>query len=157
MSNSVRRAQVSDIPAVMELLKQVNRVHYEGRSDLFKPETKYTEEQLRTIIDNDQTPVFVCTDNDGRVLGHGFCVLQRPENTRLLNDILTLYIDDICVDETVRGQHVGKMIYEHIVAYARQCGCYNITLNVWTCNPGAVRFYENLGLEPYKIGMEKIL
>ena len=157
MSNSVRRAGERDIPAVMELLKQVNRVHYDGRPDLFKLETKYTEEELRKILEDDRTPVFVCTDSDGRVLGHGFCVLQRTQNTRLLNDILTLYIDDICVDETARGQHVGKMLYDHIVAYARQCGCYNVTLNVWSCNPGAIRFYEKLGLVPYKIGMEKIL
>ncbi len=157
MSNAVRLAMEKDIPAVMNLLKQVNRVHYDGRPDLFMLATKYTEDELRAIMDNDQTPVFVCTDSDGRVLGHGFCVLQRPENTRLLNDILTLYIDDICVDETVRGQHVGRMIYEQIVAYARQCGCYNVTLNVWSCNPGAIRFYESLGLVPYKIGMEMIL
>jgi len=157
MSYTVRRAEARDIPAVMELLKQVNRVHYEGRPDLFQPATKYTEDDLRAIMGSDQTPVFVCTDSDGRVLGHGFCVLQRPENTRLLNDILTLYIDDICVDEAARGRHVGRMIYEQIVAYARQSGCYNITLNVWTCNPGAMRFYESLGLTPYKIGMEMIL
>ena len=132
MNNTVRRAEEKDIPAVMELLKQVNLVHYEGRPDLFKPATKYTEDELRRIIDNDQTPVFVCADENGRVLGHGFCVLQRPENTRLLKDILTLYIDDICVDEKARGMHVGKMIYEHITEYARQIGCYNVTLNVWS-------------------------
>lgn len=157
MSYTVRRAEARDIPAVMELLKQVNRVHYEGRPDLFQPATKYTEDDLRAIMGSDRTPVFVCTDSDGRVLGHGFCVLQRPENTRLLQDILTLYIDDICVDETARGRHVGRMIYEQIVAYARQRGCYNVTLNVWTCNPGAMKFYERLGLTPYKIGMEMIL
>lgn len=157
MSNTVRRAEDRDIPAIMGLLKQVNQIHYDGRPDLFKLSTKYTENELRTIMDNDQTPVFVCTDSDGRVLGHGFCVLQRPENTRLLRDILTLYIDDICVDETARGQHVGRMIYEQIIAYARQCGCYNVTLNVWSCNPGAMKFYENLGLVPYKISMETLL
>ncbi|SFB79390.1 GNAT family N-acetyltransferase [Ruminococcus albus] len=157
MPNTVRLAEEKDIPAVMELLKQVNRVHHEGRPDLFKLATKYTEEELRSIINNDDTPVFVCTDSDDKVLGHGFCVLQRPQNTRLLTDITTLYIDDICVDETSRGQQVGRMIYEHIVAYARECGCYNVTLNVWTCNPGAMKFYEKLGLVPYKIGMEKIL
>ena len=157
MSTTVRRAVEGDIPAVMELLKQVNRVHYEGRPDLFKLATKYTEDELRAIMNNDETPVFVCADSDGRVLGHGFCAFQRPENTRLLNDILTLYIDDICVDENARGQHVGRMIYEHILDYARQFGCYNVTLNVWNCNPGAMKFYEKLGLVPYKIGMEKVL
>ena len=156
MSYTVRRAEERDIPAVMELLKQVNRVHYEGRPDLFRPATKYTEEELRAVLRDDKTPVFVCTDGV-RMLGHGFCVLQHPGNTRLMNDILTLYIDDICVDETARGQHVGRMIYEHITAYARRCGCYNITLNVWSCNPGAMKFYESLGLVPYKIGMEMVL
>ena len=157
MLYTVRRAEKQDIPAIMELLRQVNRVHYNGRPDLFKPETKYSDSELLSIIGDDRTPVFVCADRDGRVLGHGFCELQRPENTRLLNDILTLYIDDICVDEAARGCHAGKAIYDHIIGYARQQGCYNVTLNVWACNPGAMKFYEKLGLVPYKTGMETIL
>ena len=157
MTNTVRFAAEGDIPAIMRLLEQVNRVHYEGRPDLFRLATKYTEDELLAIINNEDTPVFVCTDEDGRVLGHGFCVMQQPENTRLLQDILTLYIDDICVDEAARGRHVGRAIYEHILAYARERGCYNVTLNVWSCNPGAMKFYEKLGLVPYKVGMEKVL
>ena len=157
MSNNVRRAQERDIDAIMGLLEQVNRVHHEGRPDLFRLATKYTKDELHAILSDDRTPVFVCEDGDGRVLGHGFCVLQRPENTRLLTDILTLYIDDICVDEAARGRHVGRAIYEHILAFAREKGCYNVTLNVWSCNPGAMAFYEKLGLVPYKVGMEKVL
>ncbi len=157
MYPTVRFAEEQDIPAIMELLTQVNRVHFEGRPDLFRMATKYTEDELRSILRNSQTPVFVCTDSSGQVLGHGFCILQKPENTRLLKNHLTLYIDDICVDADARGQHVGQAIYEHILTYARQLGCYNVTLNVWTCNPGAMKFYEKLGLEPYKIGMEKVL
>ena len=157
MSYLVRRAVVKDIPSLMELLKQVNKVHYDGRPDLFKLETKYSPDELSKIIADNDTPVFVCENEDGKILGHGFCVMQRPENTRLLTDILTLYIDDICVDESARGMHVGEAIYEHIIEYARSKGCYNVTLNVWSCNPGAMKFYEKMGLVPYKVGMEKIL
>ena len=157
MTKSVRLARENDIPAIMELLKQVNRIHYEGRPDLFKLVTKYTEDELREILGNEQTPVFVCVDKDDQVLGYVFCILQRPKNTKLFNDILTMYIDDICVDEAARGQQVGTAIYDYILSYARQCGCYNVTLNVWSCNPGAMKFYEKLGLVPYKVGMEKIL
>ena len=71
--------------------------------------------------------------------------------------ILTLYIDDICVDASVRGQHVGKALYDYVIAYAREIGCYNVTLNVWECNPGARKFYEAMGMVPQKTGMEKIL
>lgn len=157
MSVHIRRAEERDIPAIMELLKQVNRIHYEGRQDLFHLTTKYTEEDLRDLFDNDLTPVFVAEDEDKKVLGHGFCILQHPQNPRLQKDILTLYVDDICVDETSRGQNIGRTIYEHILCFARARGCYNVTLNVWSCNPGAMRFYETLGLEPYRIGLEKVL
>ena len=155
--NKVRRANMNDIPAILRLLVQVNMVHHNGRPDLFKgPTTKYSEAELRTIIRDEQTPVFVCVDDADKVLGHGFCVMQHAGG-QLMEEHDTLYIDDICVDEAARGLGVGRALYEHILAYARERGCYNVTLNVWTCNPGAMRFYEKLGMTPYKIGMEQIL
>ena len=78
-------------------------------------------------------------------------------NDNILTDIRTLYIDDLCVDETIRGQHIGKALYEHVLAFAKESGCYNVTLNVWSLNDSAMRFYEKCGLKPQKIGMEKIL
>ena len=157
MTHTVRRARQGDIPALMALLVQVNMVHHNGRPDLFKgPTTKYAEDELRGILADDGTPVFVCCDEGGRVLGHGFCALQHSGG-RLMEAHDTLYIDDICVDEAARGRGVGRALYEHILAYARQIGCYNVTLNVWICNPGAMAFYEKLGLVPYRIGMEQIL
>ena len=155
--HSVRRAETRDIPAVLNLLVQVNMVHHNGRPDLFNgPTTKYTAEELKDIFSNDETPVFVCADENGRVLGHGFCVMQHAGG-RLMTEHDTLYIDDICVDENARGLGVGRALYDHILNYAREKSCYNVTLNVWTCNPGAMAFYEKLGLTPYRVGMEKIL
>ena len=154
---TVRPATKNDIPALMALLVQVNMVHHNGRPDLFKgPTTKYTADELAAILANDETPVFVGVDESGRVLGHGFCVLQHSGG-RLMAEHDTLYIDDICVDESARGLGAGRAVYDHIVEYARQRGCYNVTLNVWTCNPGAMRFYEKLGMKPYRVGMETIL
>ncbi len=158
MSIVVRRATERDIPALMRLLVQVNMVHHMGRPDLFKgPTTKYDEGELRAILQDDDAPVFVCVDEADDVLGHGFCAVQRQANTRLMVENTTLYIDDICVDEAARGRGVGRALYEHILEYARAIGCYNVTLNVWTCNPGAMAFYEKLGMAPYKVGMETIL
>ena len=154
---TVRRAEGRDIPEILRLLVQVNMVHHNGRPDLFKgPTTKYTEAELAQILQNDDTPVFVCADDQGRVLGHGFCILQRFGG-QLMTEHDTLYVDDICVDEAARGMGVGRAIYDYIVDYARSLGCYNVTLNVWTCNPGAKAFYEKLGLKPYRVSMEQIL
>ena len=156
MTIIVRRATKQDIPEIMELLKQVNKVHYDGRPDLFKLATKYTEDELEAILNDDNTPVFVA-DKDGKVLGHGFCVFQRPANTKLLTDIVTLYIDDICVDETARGKRVGTEIFNHVKDFAKKNGCYDITLNVWEGNDAAKAFYEAMGLKVLKYGMEIVL
>ena len=158
MELKVRKAEKSDIPKLLDLLVQVDMVHHNGRPDIFKgPATKYNAKELEDIISDDSTPVFVCADDGGEVLGHAFCVHKQIKNDSVMTDIKTLYIDDICVDENARGRQVGKTLYDYVINYAKSCGCYNITLNVWSCNPSALKFYEKMGLVPQKIGMEKIL
>ena len=154
----IRRATEKDIPGILELLVQVCMVHHRGRPDLFSgPATKYTEAELRELLRDGERPVFVAENEDGNVLGHAFCVHQETKDSHVLTDVRTLYIDDICVDEACREQRVGRSLYEYVREYAREQGFYNITLNVWACNPGAIRFYEACGLKPQKIGMEEIL
>lgn len=154
----VRRAEKKDIKGLLDLLVQVDMVHHIGRPDLFKgPATKYNSEELEEIIACDETPIFVCTDESGQIYGHAFCISKQEKDNSVLTDIKTLYIDDICVDEDHRKQHIGTMLYNHVRNYAKAKGFYNITLNVWNCNPGAVKFYESLGFLPQKIGMEMIL
>lgn len=173
---TIRRATIADIPDLDRLLFQVAAVHHEGRPDLFKPNAKkYTDEELAEIIEDDERPIFVYDDgtNDGtaddtdnddresdrphRVLGYAFCIFQRHDGSHVLTDITTLYIDDLCVDESARGRHVGTALYRHVLDFAREQGCYNVTLNVWSCNPSAMAFYEHCGLAPQKVGMETIL
>ncbi len=158
MELTVRRAGEKDIPRILELLIQVDMVHHTGRPDIFKgPATKYSAEELKAIVKDDKTPVFVCVDNNDSVLGHAFCIHKQVIGDSVLTDIKTLYIDDICVDEACRGKSVGKTLYNYVINYAKEQGFYNVTLNVWTCNNGALKFYEAMGLKPQKIGMEKVL
>ena len=154
----IRRARECDMKDINRLLVQVNMVHHQGRPDLFRAgKKKYTYKQLRKLIHDDSRPIFVAVDEQERVLGYAFCIFQQHLDDNILTDIRTLYIDDLCVDETIRGQHIGKSLYEAVLAFARESGCYNVTLNVWTLNEGAMKFYEKCGLKPQKVGMETIL
>ena len=83
--------------------------------------------------------------------------VHRYAQDPVMADRSTLYIDDLCVEETCRGKGVGKALYEAACAHGREQSCGSITLNVWCCNEKAMRFYEHLGLVPQKIGMEKML
>ena len=152
----IRRAQIKDIPGIIELLHQVNMVHHVLRPDLFKPyTTKYSEKELEALMGDDSKPIFVF--DDGAIVGHAFCMITEVKNDKLLQDIKTLYIDDICVDEKARGQHVGKALYEYVRDYAKAIGCNNITLNVWDGNDAASSFYRNMGMKVQKTAMEIVL
>lgn len=150
------RATEREIPGIGRLLVQVNDVHAAVRPDLFcKGGRKYADEQLESILQDPGTPVFVALDKEGGVLGYIFCAFER--RTYGEGKIVTLYIDDLCVDERARGSHVGSALLQYAEDFARSAGCYNVTLNVWEGNDTALRFYEDRGLTKQKTGLEKIL
>ena len=156
MNYRIRKASKNDIPGLLALLYQADAVHHGIRPDLFKGNTpKYSEQDLEAIINDESKPIFVY--DDGKIQGHAFCQFVEVKNHRLLQDIKTLYIDDICVDEHVRGKHVGKALYEYVRDYAMSSGCYNITLNVWEGNDSAMCFYRSMGMKVQKTGMEVVL
>ena len=157
MMMNIRRALVKDVDGIMMLLKEVLLTHHNIRPDLFKEEgSKYTREELVEIISDDSKPVFVAVGEDDTVLGHCFCIMDDHLGPSWTG-FKSLYIDDLCVHTECRGQHIGKELYGYVKEYARQQGCYNISLHVWEGNDGARAFYEQLGMEAYMTGMETIL
>ena len=155
---NIRRARQDDMGRILDLLSQVLEVHAAGRPDLFVSGTrKYTDTELAEIIADDDRPIFVAEDESGWVAGYAFCVVEDFTNSNNFQPIRTLYIDDLCVDESARGTHVGSSLYRFVVDWAREHGFYNVTLNVWSCNPGAMEFYQHMGMTPFKVGMEQIL
>jgi ribosomal protein S18 acetylase RimI-like enzyme len=153
----IRRAKKEDLSRVNSLLYQVLDVHYKGRPDLFYGGVKkYTDEEILEIFKDETRPVFVAVEGE-RVLGYAFCMLQQVKDSHILTDIKTLYLDDLCVDGFCRGTGVGKALFSYVKDFAKNSGCYNLTLNVWSCNTGAMAFYEKCGLLPQKVGMECIL
>ena len=153
----IRPATVEDIPRLEELLYQVHGLHAEGRPDLFIPGCKkYTSDQLRELLSDTVNTLIFAAVLDGVLVGYCFCVRQ-VQTAASMQKISTLYIDDLCVDAAMRGRGIGKVLYDYAVEFARDQGYYNLTLNVWACNPSALRFYEKCGLSVQKIGMELVL
>ena len=153
----IRFAEKQDVAGILALLKQVGAVHHEGRPDLFRTGAqKYGASQVLAMLESKDSPIFVAVEEE-KVLGYCFCQMQSHPQDPVLCDVLSLYIDDLCVDENCRKKGVGKALYEAVSRYAKMRKCYNITLNVWACNASAMAFYEKMGLKPQKIGLETIL
>ena len=153
----IRKATEQDLEAVNKLLRQVLEVHHRGRPDLFRPEgKKYTDEELLSIFNNPETPVFVY-EEAGTVLGYAFCRFEVEEGDGNLVPGKDLYIDDICFDEKFRGRGLAKELFAWVEDFARREGCRRITLHVWECNPIAAAFYAGRGMKPYFTALEKTI
>ena len=153
----IRIANTADIPGMIELLKQVGEVHHRIRPDLFRAGAqKYSEADLEELLMDETRPIFVGLE-EGKLLGYCFCILEEVKDNTVLCDAKSLYIDDLCVDENIRGKHVGSRLYDHVCAYAKSIGCGSVTLNVWCGNDSAMKFYESRGMKPRKIYMETTL
>ena len=154
----IRRAEEKDIPRIDALLSQVLEIHASLRPDLFVSGTrKYTDDELKEILRDERTPVFAAVDENDVLAGYAFCVMNDYSGSNNMQPVRSLYIDDLCVDESARGLHVGRSLYEYVMAYAKEQGCYSVTLNVWEGNDSARAFYDRMGFGIQKTVMEKIL
>ena len=150
----IRPAADQDIPGMLSLLHQVGEVHHVIRPDIFRDGAlKYDASALSELLKDETKPIFIA-DRDGFVAGYCFCQIKKTAGSTVLTDRTELYIDDLCVDENRRGQHVGSLLYDHAVSFAKEIGCQFLTLNVWCGNDSAMKFYEKAGLTPRNIMME---
>ena len=154
---NIRMANSADIPGMIELLKQVGQVHHDIRPDIFRDHCqKYDEAALAELLKDESRPIFIA-DGGSEVLGYCFCILRSFAGESVMTDRKELYIDDLCVDENRRGQHIGRILYDHATHFAKEIGCEFLTLNVWCGNDNATKFYEKAGMTPRSVTMEKKL
>ena len=149
----IRPAETADIPEILRLLVQICDIHAEIRPDIFKPGgRKYTDVELSRILSDEKSPVWCAVDGDA-FLGYCFCQWKEYRDSSVVTDRKELYIDDLCVDETARGQGVATALFRFVTDIAKAEGAKFITLNVWQGN-SAMNFYEKMGMKPRKVFMD---
>lgn len=154
----IRNATAGDIPGILTLLHEVLELHAEIRPDIFiSGTTKYTKEELEEILKDKSKPVYVAVDEKENVIGYAFCQLKEPSFTNTMHPNKEIFIDDFCIDENTRGNHVGQQLFEYVKKEAEKYGCFAVTLNVWAGNEGAEKFYEKMGMKTRERMLEYIL
>ena len=155
---TIRKAEEKDIPRIIELLGQVLQIHADIRPDIFIPgTTKYTVSQLTELLGKEEKPIYVAVNEEDVCVGYAFCQLQEQPFSTNMVPFKSLFIDDLCVDQQARGQHIGESLFEYVKNEAKRMGCYEVTLNVWAGNTSAEKFYEKMGMKTKERQMEYIL
>jgi len=150
-----RKAKKEDLSQVVEIMEQIQRLHEEARPEIFKSKTKEQIEQEALELIEDEKEYVIIAVNDGEVCGILMCNLKDVKNHRNLKDSKSLWIDELGVNEKYRKLGIGKQLMKHAEELAKELKCKTITLNCWSFNENALRFYEKQGMVNQRIIMEK--
>lgn len=153
----IRFAKENELVRVNELRKQVNDLHVEGKSEVFK--AGFNDELRDHIYDiwNDPKQGIVVADSDGIICG--FAVIHhiiKPE-TPFMYERDFMDVDEFCVDKEYRRRGVASEMITFIRNYAKEKGFNRIELNMWEFNQDALAFYEAVGFKTYRRYMEMMV
>ena len=152
----IRVAIISDFTAIYNLEEQVFNLHLKAHPDMIKSNLPFSKEYYESLLNDENVKIFVYTEDD-EVLG--YCITKRIEydNHHLFYDMTILEINDMCVDEKVRGKNIGRQLFDRAKEYAIEIGATRIELSVWHFNENARNFYKHLGMKERIYRMELIL
>jgi ribosomal protein S18 acetylase RimI-like enzyme len=136
MNLEIRKAAESDLPAVLRLYAQPGMDS--GRVLTVDDAAKI----LRRMATYPEYAVYVATANDGSVVGT-FALLVMDNLAHMGTP--SAVVEDVCVDEQLRGQGIGKAMMHFAMEFARQRGCYKLALSSNAAREGAHAFYRTLG------------
>lgn len=131
----IRRAEVRDVPRMLELVREL--AVFERAPD----EVTVTLEHMREAgFGPDPVWTGWVAEVDGAILGMAVCY-ERYSTWKGRR----LYLEDIIVTEAARGQRIGEALFRACVAFAVENDHDGMTWQVLDWNTDAVRFYERLG------------
>lgn len=157
MEIKIRKACESDADALVTLLAQVGRTHSEGRPDIYcSPLSKHTNESAKKLI-ADRSGGVIVAETNGKVCGELIYKIFERGCDGFLKARKWLYIDDLCVDESARGNGIASALIAEAENIARGNGCVSVELNCMAFNTAAAKVYEKAGFTPQKTEYEKIL
>ena len=150
----IRDMKKEDYEEIDRLMSQVHKLHVEGRPDLYcEAEHVYSREEYEKMLENDDM-ITILAEEDNKVIG--ICIVSFRNRTCMI-ERRTAYMDDLCVDENIRGKGIGKNLFDCAKQKAKEMGAERLDLMVWEFNENARKFYESMGMNVQRYIMEEKL
>ena len=147
-------ASVSDREAVERLARQVHELHIQWRPDIYSmPEKLYTDDRFDHAV---RERALYVAKIGGEVIGYVLLKIRDYDWPGVVQRRV-MVIDEICVEESLRGQGFGTEIMEDVHALARAFRCTDLQLGVYPQTDAAVEFYQKCGFTIRSIDMQKKL
>jgi len=148
-----RNASIEDIDKISKLMLQVAEIHSNARKDIFKEKNR---EQMKLELKGrlDENENILVMENGKELVGVMIFKIKEVKNHSALKDRNVLWIDELVVDETLRGKGIGTILFGEAKKFAKDKHCDSVELNCWNFNERAIAFYEKCGMKVQRNIME---
>ena len=144
----------TDREAVNRLACQVHAMHVGWLPETYEmPREMYPPERFREAIA--ERSLYVARLHSA-VVGYVSLKIRNYDSPGLVKRKVLL-IDEIAVEETLRGQGVGTEMMEDVRALAKTLGCTSLQLGGYPQNAAAVAFYQKCGFTVRSLEMQRKL
>ena len=142
MNVRVRRARRDDLPSVLSLFDELDRLQRDWR--LFTPRPGVADEVRRKYAEAlTRSDVMVAVAEDGGdVVGMAFAEERTPSR---FSDERSLEVSGVIVRAERRREGIGRLLVQEAVRFARERGVRWVSLRTFGPNAEAMDFWEGLG------------
>ena len=145
-------ATMNDRVAVNELARQVHAMHADWRPDIYEMvDALYSEQRMEETI---STRELYVAKLEGNVVGYVLLKIRNYDWPGVVKRKV-MVVDEICVEESLRGHGIGKAMMEDVHALAKAFRCTDLQLGVYPQNDAAVAFYQKCGFTIRSIDMQR--
>lgn len=137
MNFSIRQAVISDMPQVLNLIRELA---------IFEKEPDAVEVTVRDLEENgfSEHPKFTCFVAEIHDTIEGIALVYNRFSTWKGN---VLHLEDLVVRQHMRGTGLGTALLDEVVKYGYQLGVKRISWEVLDWNEPAIAFYEKKGAD----------
>ncbi|MBQ5333847.1 MAG: GNAT family N-acetyltransferase [Oscillospiraceae bacterium] len=133
---TVRSAEITDAHELSRLIHEL--AEYEKMAD----KCTATPESVSRMMNEENGLRGVIAEMNGKTVGMAVFSLYKLAT---FSGKRVLYIEDIFVEEALRGYGIGKMIFDEIIRTAESLECIKIEWKCLAWNTSARSFYESRG------------
>lgn len=147
----IRFARMGDYEAVEGIMMQVQELHIEWRSDIYKKcDVVFAYEEFLEAVG---TETLLVAEMEERVVGILLFVYRHIGSDKQVKRNV-LFIDAMAVDEVYRGKGIGHQLFDEVKKIAKEKNMDGIELQVNARNTQAKAMYESYGFTEKSINME---
>lgn len=132
---NIRKAEIRDMPQVLELIKELA---------VFEKEPDAVEVTVADLVAEGfgENALFTCfiAENEMEILGMALVYFRFSTWKGR-----TVHLEDLIVKQKYRGHGIGTLLYNNVVAYAKEQGVKRVEWVVLDWNQNAIEFYEKSG------------